>query len=76
MIKIKNLESLTAFLTRHVDEPTECISVAEVHDIKRVAFCPQDYVAIRYRTQSGKAGEIDFMPDDPDLDEWFEFISK
>lgn len=74
MIKIKNLESLTAFLTKHADEPAECVSIAEVHDVKRTTLLwPQDHVDIRYCTQSGKVGEISFVPEDPDLKEWIDF---
>lgn len=75
MIKVKNLESLTAFLTRYAGEPAECTSVAEVHEIEKVAFYPQDYIGISYCTKSGKEGGIRIVPGDLDLDEWFEFYT-
>ena len=73
MIKVKDLESLTAFLTRHAEEPAECISVAEVHEIEKFSFYPQDYVVIRYCTKSGKCDGVMFTSGDEDLDKWFEF---
>ena len=74
MIKVKDLEGLNAFLTRHAEEPAECISVAEVHEIEKYAFYPQDYIGIRYCTKSGKCSGIKVVPGDLDLDKWFEFV--
>lgn len=74
MIKVKDLEGLNTFLTRHAEEPAECISVAEVHEIEKYAFYPQDYIDINYCTKSGKCSCIRVVPGDADSDKWFEFV--
>ena len=75
MIKIKDLESLSAFLMRYAGEPLLPLQVSEVHVIEKTEpFCPTDYIRVQFCAQNGEMGYIKFMPEDPQLKLWFEFV--
>lgn len=75
MIKVKDLESLTAFLMRYAGEPLLPLQVSEVHMIEKyIPFCPKDFIEVRFCAQNGEMGSIKFMPEDPQLKLWFEFV--
>ena len=75
MIKIKDLDSLSAFLMRYAGEPLLPLQVSEVHVIEKTElFCPTDYICVQFCAQNGERGSIKFMPEDPQLKLWFEFV--